>query len=111
MKLKLGVALATLAALALAPNALAGNDKLEITVVSSPAEYVSGGDARIEVAVPEGTALSSVRVTLNGADVMSSFGPDPEGGNQLEGVVGGLPLGPSTVVATILGPGKSTRTA
>jgi hypothetical protein len=111
MKLKLGVALAAVTALALAPNALAGNDKLEITVVSSPAEYVSGGDARVEVAVPDGTALSSVKVTLNGADVTSSFGPDPEGGNQLEGVVSGLPLGPSTVAATVPGPGKSTRTA
>ena len=40
-----------------------------------------------------GTALGAVRVTLNGADVTSAFGPDPEGNHQLEGVVKGLPLG------------------
>ena len=97
------------AALAVVPAAIAGNDKLELSVVSSPAEYVSGGDARIEVAVPDGTALSAVDVTLNGADVTSSFGADPEGNHQLEGVVSGLPLGESTVAATAPGPGKSQR--
>ena len=97
------------AALVVVPAAIAGNDKLELSVVSSPAEYVSGGDARIEVAVPAGTALSAVDVTLNGVDVTSSFGPDPEGNHQLEGVVTGLPLGESTVAATAPGPGKSQR--
>ena len=48
-------------------------------------------------------------VALNGADVTSAFGPDPEGNHQLEGVVTGLPLGPSTLAATMPGPGKSSR--
>ncbi|HEX4929315.1 MAG TPA: DUF6351 family protein, partial [Gaiellaceae bacterium] len=87
------------------------NDKLELSVVSSPAQYVSGGDARIEIAVPDGTALSAVKVTLNGANVTSAFGPDPEGNHQLEGVVTGLPLGESTVAANMPGPGKSQRSA
>ena len=104
--------LAVLAAvLVTAPMATAADDKLAISVVSSPAAYVSGGDARIEVAVPDGTALGAVSVSLNGADVTSAFAADPEGGNQLEGVVTGLPLGPSTLVATMPGPGKSTRSA
>ena len=71
----------------------AKKNALTISVVSSPAAYVSGGDARIEIAVPEKTALGDVDVTLNGADVTSAFGPDPEGNHQLEGVVTGLPLG------------------
>ena len=99
------------AALAVAPAAMAGSDKLEVSVVSSPPEYVSGGDARIEVAVPAGTALSAVDMTLNGTDVTSSFGPDPEGNHQLEGVVSGLPLGESTVAASAPGPGNSRRSA
>ena len=86
------------AALALVPTALAKGE-LQVDVVSSPAEYVSGGDARIEVAVPEGTDLADVQVTVNGVDVTSAFGPDSEGNHQLEGVVAGLPLGESTVVA------------
>jgi uncharacterized tannase-like protein DUF6351 len=75
------------------PNAL------HISVVSSPAQYVSGGDARIEIAVPDSTPLGDVDVTLNGSNVTSAFGPDPEGNHQLEGVVAGMPLGASTIVA------------
>jgi hypothetical protein len=111
MKRSVGITLAAAAALVLSSNAWAAKDKLELTVVSSPPQYVSGDDARVEVSVPDGTALSSVTVKLNGTDVTSAFGPDPEGGNQLEGVVAGLPLGPSSLTATMPGPGKSTRTA
>jgi hypothetical protein len=98
---------AVAAVLAAAPAATAAGyetagkaDTLHISVVSSPAQYVSGGDARIEVAVPDETALGDVDVTLNGSDVTSAFGPDPEGNHQLEGVVSGLPLGPSTLAAS-----------
>src|SRR4029079_4988433 len=45
-------------------------------------------------------ALGDVVVTLNGNDVTSAFGQDPEGNHQLEGVVSGLPLGPSTLAAS-----------
>ena len=38
-------------------------------------------------------------MTLNGVDVRSAFGPDPEGNHQLEGVVTGLPLGESLLIA------------
>ena len=100
--------LVTVPAATAAEGPPAGNHgALAISVVSSPAAYVSGGDARIEVAVPDGTALGAVRVSLNGADVTSSFGPDPEGNHQLEGVVTGLALGESTVEATVPGPGKA----
>ena len=87
------------AALAAAPAALAKGE-LTVEVVSSPPQYVSGNDARVEVAVPETTPLADVVVTLNGADVTSAFGPDSEGNHQLEGVVTGLPLGESTVAAS-----------
>jgi hypothetical protein len=107
-------AVAAAAALICAPGALAAagppaglQRALDVRVVSSPPEYVSGGDARVEVSVPDATPLGDVRVTLGGADVTSSFGPDPEGNHQLEGVVSGLPLGKSTVEATVPGPGKA----
>ena len=73
---------------------------LAISVVSSPPLYVSGDDARVEVAVPAEVALAAVTVSLNGSDVTAAFGPDPEGNHQLEGVVTGLPLGESTVAAS-----------
>ena len=78
----------------------AKKNALTINVVSSPAQYVSGDDARIEIAVPDKTPLGDVDVTLNGNDVTAAFGPDPEGNHQLEGVVTGLPLGQSTIVAS-----------
>ncbi len=102
MKRTTGLVAALLAALVVVPAAAAddASQKLEITVVSSPAKYVSGDDARIEIAVPRKTALGDVDVTLNGTDVTSAFGPDPEGNHQLEGVVTGLPLGESRIVAS-----------
>ena len=48
---------------------------------------------------PDKTPLGDVDVTLNGSDVTSVFGPDPEGNHQLEGVVTGLPLGQSTIAS------------
>ena len=102
-------AVAMLAA-ALLPAAAAGTgppagNHFELSVVSSPPELVSGGDARVEVAVPDKIALGAVTVELNGADVTSTFGSDPEGSHQLEGVVTGLPEGSSTLVASA---GKGT---
>ena len=100
------------AALAAAPAALAQGE-LTVEVVSSPPQYVSGNDARVEVAVPETTPLADVVVTLNGADITSAFGPDSEGNHQLEGVVTGLPLGESTVAASThkSAKGRSTTTS
>jgi hypothetical protein len=81
---------------------------LELSVVSSPPALVSGGDARVEVAVPKKFALGEVTVELNGTDVTAAFSPDPEGNHQLEGVVTGLPEGPSTLVASV-GKGKGKQ--
>ena len=83
------------------------HDALSVRVVSSPPALVSGGDARVEVAVPATVPLSAVGVTVNGSDVRSSFEPDPEGTHQLEGVVTGLPEGSSTLEASVPGPGNA----
>ena len=110
MKRLAGVTAAACAALVLAPSAMAAAPPaLTIRVVSSPPAYVSGDDARIEVAVRDGISLGAVKVTRNGVDVTSAFGPDPEGNHQLEGVVTGLPLGESTIAAEV--PGRRGRNA
>lgn len=107
------VALVAAAALVLVPTALAEggtkDGKLAIAIVSSAPEHVSGGDARVEVTVPSWAELDEVEILLNGADVTTAFGPDPEGNHQLEGVVSGLPLGPSRLTARI-GKRKGART-
>ena len=114
MSVKGAVVALAVAAFSGAPAAVAAggppagiHDALQLWVVSSPPEYVSGGDARVEVAVPAATPIADVRVMLNGTDVTSAFAPDPEGNHQLEGVVTGLPLGTSTLAATVPGPGRA----
>jgi len=108
------IAAAAVLAAAFAPAALAASGPpagiggaLAMRVVSSPPALVSGGDARVEVTVPASVPLGSVKVTLDGNDVSSTFAQDPEGGHQLEGVVTGLPVGSSTLEASVPGPGNA----
>ena len=75
--------------------------ELQLRVVSSPPHLISGGDARVEVVVPANVPFSAVDVELNGEDVGSVFGPDPEGGHQLEGVVTGIAEGKSRLEASV----------
>ena len=62
-----------------------------IQVLSSPAEYVSGDDARVSVWVPL-VPIHKVEIRVNGEDVTDAF--EPAGGpGKLEGVVTDLALG------------------
>ena len=89
------------------PPGLGGALRLE--VLSGPAQYVSGGAARVRVVVPASVALDAATVELNGADVTSLFAPDDRMPHALEGVLTGLPLGPNTVEARVPGPGHSAN--
>ncbi|MEV4319087.1 DUF6351 family protein [Actinocrispum sp. NPDC049592] len=71
---------------------------LRVEVVSGPAQYVSGGVARIRVTLPPWAPLAA-SVTVNGKDVSSAFKPDSQVPHALEGVVRDLPLGASKVEA------------
>ena len=66
-----------------------------ISVLSSPAHLVSGGDARLAVDVPPGN-LDRARVLVNGEDVTDAFRVVP-GTTMLEGVVDGLAVGENLV--------------
>lgn len=107
------VGLAIAAPAAAAPTAVgppAGNHgALAVETLSGPPQEVSGGAARIRVTVPDSVPLSAASVTVNGADVTSAFAPDDQTSHALEGVVTALPVGTSTVVATIPGPGNSAN--
>jgi Tannase-like family of unknown function (DUF6351) len=85
------------------------HDALRLEVLSGPAPYVSGGAARVRVVVPASVPLADAQVQVNGADVTSSFEPDDQLPHAIEGVLTGLPLGPTTVRATVPGPGKSAN--
>jgi hypothetical protein len=85
------------------------HDALRLETLSGPAQYVSGGAARVRVVVPASVPLSAATVTLNGTNVTASFAPDDRAPHALEGVLTGLPLGSSTVEASVPGPGRSAN--
>ena len=82
---------------------------LRLEVLSGPAQYVSGGAARVRVVVPVSVPPAVARIELNGANVTSSFAADDRAPHALEGVLKGLPLGPSTLEARVPGPGRSAN--
>ena len=45
----------------------------QILVLSNRADLISGGDALVEVVLPDKTDPASVKVTLNGSDITSAF--------------------------------------
>ncbi|MBX3142993.1 MAG: hypothetical protein KF813_04495 [Trueperaceae bacterium] len=103
----LALAMLWTTALSLATAALAQDgDTLNIAVVSSPPEYVSGGDARLVVSVPRHIALADVTVWSGNRQVTDDFLPRGDA-HALEGVVSGLSLGTTTITA-FAGPHKAT---
>lgn len=66
----------------------------DITVVSSPPEFVSGDDARLEIGVPPGQ-VDKVAITVDGRDVTDAFMSTDS--RTLEGVIDGLVLGENLV--------------
>ena len=66
--------LACFAVLAFAKENASG--QFEIRTLSNRADLISGGDALVEVRVPESAPLRHVRLYLNGADVTASFRTD-----------------------------------
>jgi hypothetical protein len=103
-----GLSLLVLAGLVVIPAASgrtlaagpSGNGGLpQLVVLSNRADLVSGGDALVQVVLPDRVDPSSVRVSLNGNDVTASFDVRP--GGAYEGVVTGLADGPNDLVATM----------
>jgi len=76
---------------------------LEIRTLSSRAEFVSGGDALIEVRAPAGTPIAQLTLALNGKDVTGALKNDPATGSY-RGVVEGMTIGTNTLLATAKSP-------
>jgi hypothetical protein len=74
----------------------ARRSEIQINVLSSPPEYVSGDSARLSIDVPFFVSMRRVRITLNGEDVTGDF--ERVGHSRtLEGLVSGLDLGDNLV--------------
>ncbi|WP_144634090.1 DUF6351 family protein [Bordetella genomosp. 13] len=69
---------------------------LSMTTVSSPPEYVSGGDALVQVQLPDGVS-GPPTVTLNGNNVSRAFADQGQG--RWQGLVEGIDLGDNTLEA------------
>ena len=73
--------------------------QLTLSSLSSRSDMVTGGDALVQVALPEGVAAADVRVTRNGDDVSAAFSAQA-GGRSLRGLVAGLAQGENTLAAS-----------
>lgn len=73
---------------------------VELRVLSSPAQYVSGGDARIEVRVPPGLQ-HSVELYLNGRRIQVDLKPKDK--DRVQAVITGLAAGENRLEALIRG--------
>src|SRR5882762_9192495 len=81
-----------------------GPSKFEIVSLSNRADLVSGGDALLEVRVPENVRLNQVSLRLNGRVVTGAFRAN-EAARTLRGVVTGLVDGDNEFVAEARGRG------
>lgn len=78
---------------------------LQLRTLSSRAEFVSGGDALIEVKPPAGVALNQVTLTLNGKDVTNVLALDAPSGT-FRGVVDGMAVGQNRLQASLKSPAR-----
>lgn len=80
-------------------------DGFHVEVLSSRADYVSGGDARVAIDVPRNVPPHRVRVAVDGRDVTDAFEVDRDA-RRLEGVVDGLELGTQVLEVRANGQGR-----
>ena len=107
----LWAALACVFALGGAPTSSAETTHdFAITVLSSPAAMVTGGDALVRVTIPRTVPLDKATVSVNGGDVTSTLERD-DAARTLTGMVRGLRLGENTVFADSNGNGNGRPTA
>src|SRR2546430_16001021 len=98
----LGMALPMAAAVLISPAGArekpraAGQGAFAVRVVSSPPRLVSGGAARVKVAVPGGVALADVAGEVEGGGGAAGVWPDPQGDHPPQGGLTRPPLRGST---------------
>ncbi|MEP7067752.1 MAG: DUF6351 family protein [Usitatibacter sp.] len=74
---------------------------IQIKTLSNRADLVSGGNAYVEIVMPEGKAIAGLSVTVGGRDVTSAFATRPSG--RILGVITGLAIGDNVVLASYQG--------
>src|SRR5258706_2364677 len=92
-------------AIAILPGALAacqgGGDsnsgQIQIKTLSNRADLISGGNAYVEIVLPEGKTIAGLTVSAGGRDVTSAFALRSNG--RILRVITGLPAGDNVVIA------------
>lgn len=75
---------------------------LNINVLSSRPDTVTGDNALVEIPVPAGLAAAEIKLMANGTDVTAMLAVSDDG-KRLRGLVSGLALGDNTLVADAAG--------
>src|SRR3989442_6090039 len=68
-----------IAAVADAPRLARAANGFDIKVLSNRADLISGGDALVEIVLPDGVDPASVRVDVDGRNVTAAFAVRPNG--------------------------------
>jgi hypothetical protein len=89
---------------AAAPGQTGGGNKFTITVLSGPADQVSGGDALVSIDLPDAVTAAQTRVTLDGADISAAFADQGDG--TVLGLVTGLADGANTLAVEATAGGR-----
>jgi hypothetical protein len=88
-----------------APSAESTPANFEIVTLSNRADLISGGDALVEVRVPQNVPLKKVTLTLNGYDVTAAFVTNATA-RTMRGVLSGLVVGENQFLADSNGNGN-----
>ena len=84
------------------PRPASAATELQILSLSNRADLLSGGDALIELVLPDGADLASVQVDVDGRDVTQSFAArDGAMGGRIVGKVTGLAVGANVLTARL----------
>jgi hypothetical protein len=87
-----------------------GNEKIQIAVISSRPDMVSGGDALVRIDIPGAISLGRIVVKLNDQVATSDFHTDPRA-HALIGLVNGLRVGDNSLQVFTDGKGRSAPAA
>jgi len=83
-----------------------GNEKIQIAVISSRPDMVSGGDVLVRIDIPGAISLGRIVVKLNDQVATSDFHTDPRA-HALIGLVNGLHVGDNSLQVFTDGKGRS----
>src|SRR5450759_1333457 len=77
------------------------SDPVQIRTLSNRADLVSGGNAYVEIVLPEPARAGGLNVDVGGRDVTSAFAIRSDG--RMKGIITGLANGDNVVTATVPG--------